>query len=192
MSRRTLVLLIFALFLILAVVVNAQPNAGDDGTEVRIVPQQRTLRPGEQFSVEVWVYDIANLYGADVQPRFDPARLKIIDASPVSPGVQIVPRSDLLVPDLVVRRTADNLAGTIWYAATQLNPRPPASGSGALFSFTVEAIAPGPAAITIPYQKLANQDAEPIPVKTGEALYWITPEGEPPSQLLLPLVLNAR
>ena len=40
-------------------------------------------------------------------------------------------------------REANNAAGTIWYAATQMNPTPSANGSGALARFTLHPLTYG-------------------------------------------------
>ncbi len=41
---------------------------------------------------------------------------------------------DFIKPDFAVRNGADNAAGTLQYVITQVNPTPPASGSGIVFS----------------------------------------------------------
>ena len=73
-----------------------------------------------------------------MRAKFDPAVLEVVDANPAQDGVQIVPGS-FLKPDFVVRSLADNAAGTIWYASTQVSPTLPVSGTGVLFSAVLRA-----------------------------------------------------
>jgi hypothetical protein len=69
---------------------------------------------------------------------FDPSAVQVIDADPGAGGTQILPLDVFLSPDFVVRRVADNSAGTIWYASTQVNPSEPATGSGPLARITFQ------------------------------------------------------
>lgn len=112
-------------------------------TIVSIQPEVITVERYAEFTVEVWVEDVVDLYGADIQLTFPDGYLEVLDANPSLPGVQITVRYDLLQPSIILRREADNQAGTIWFAATQMNPADPVSGSGALFEFSMKALRPG-------------------------------------------------
>ena len=57
-----------------------------------------------------------------------------------APGVQVAP-GDFLSADFVVQNRADNQAGTIDFAVTQLNPSKTKSGSGTLFTVYFQGIA---------------------------------------------------
>lgn len=165
-------------------------QAGSAGpTSVRIKPADGSYRVGDQIAVEVWVEDVSNLYGADVQLHFDPTRLAVIDANASLPGVQVTPLADLLTPDFIVRREADNAAGTVWYAATQLNPRPSASGSGPLYSLTFEVLARGVTSVAIQNQILSTRDGEPIPASASGAQYKLIGDDGMVARVILPLVL---
>jgi hypothetical protein len=141
--------------------------------QLRVIPATDTVAVGGKISVEVWIEDVANLYGVDIQLTFDPERFQVIDANPAQAGVQITPRADLLAPDFLIRRSADNSTGLIWYAASQLNPRPPVSGTGALFSFALQATNSGTA--TLDYQQftLSTPDGEPIPAGATGACFEV-------------------
>ena len=95
------------------------------------------------LQVDLYVANVANLYGADIKFGFDPSIVQVVDVDPFMPGVQIQPLSGFLSPDLVVRREANNVAGTIQYAVTQLNPTPPVSGSGSLARVTFQPLTSG-------------------------------------------------
>ncbi|MBK8986881.1 MAG: hypothetical protein IPM39_12535 [Chloroflexi bacterium] len=142
-------------------------------TAIVVNPPTGSYAVGETIAVEVWVEDVVDLYGVDIRLAFDATRLQVLDADPNLPGVQVTPRSDILSPDFVIRREADNVAGTVWYAATQINPSPPASGSGALFSFTFMTIAEGLTNVTVTTYQLADANGLSIPAQASGAVYQI-------------------
>ncbi len=180
------------LFVLLAMMLPCSVADADSPVVVSVRPMRGNYRVGELIMVEVWVENITNLYGADVRLTFDPAKLTVVDADPARPGVQVTPRADLLSPDFVVRREADNQAGTIWYAATQINPREPASGSGALFAFSLRALSPGLHSVRIQHQQLSTRDGELIPVNTQDARYWASIDGGAPWILFVPHLYAGR
>ncbi|MCB8983275.1 MAG: hypothetical protein H6659_05610 [Ardenticatenaceae bacterium] len=150
-------------------------------TTIVILPSDGSYQVGNIIEVEVWVENAVDLFGADVRLAFDATRLQVVDAAPTLPGVQIQPRSDILAPDFVLRREADNTAGTIWYAATQINPSPPASGSGALFSFSFEVIGAGVTEVPVTMVQLADQNGESIAVEASGANYDLVTDMPPPT-----------
>ena len=164
--------------------------AAPTATMVSVKPPSGTYDAGEMLLVEVWVEDVADLYGADIQLKLDPARLEVQDANPSLGGVQVTPRSDLLAPNLVVIKTANNISGTVQYAVSQADPSPPVSGSGALFAFTVEMLSAGTANLTITSQTLSNINAEAIPAGSNSASYLIEAGGSLPYKIYLPTILR--
>ena len=155
-------------------------------TWVRVLPASGTYFEGDQIAVEVWIEDVVALYGADVRLAFDAGRLAVLDANPSLPGVQVVPSDDLLSSDLVIRNEADNEAGTVWYAVSQISPSPPVTGTGVLFSFTFQALYAGETPVGVTYQRLSTIDGTEIPASSAGAVYLI----EGPYRQFLPLVLR--
>jgi len=140
------------------------------GTVVRVLPATGGFAVGELIQVEVRIVNVENLYGADVQLAFDPAVLKVIDADPNLPGVQVSPSDELLSPDWVIKNEADNEAGTVWYAVTQLNPSPAVSGTGALCTFQFSVVGEGAVTVSIDPQ-LSTRLGEDIPAQGKGAFY---------------------
>lgn len=162
-------------------------------THLRVLPADGSYRAEAPLTVEVYVQDVVDLYGADVQLRYDPTLFQVRDADSTRPGTQVVIHNELLYPDLLLHGEADPTTGRIWYAATQLNPRQPAQGSGRLFSFIVDPLRTGLGAFAITYQELSTRDGELIPVVAHSAVYWITPDGQPPAlewRLYAPLAIK--
>lgn len=137
-------------------------------TVVRIAPASATTAVGGVIKVEVWVDNVTDLYGADIQLAFDPNGFEVF-------GEQITILSDFLQADLIVKQEVDNEAGTIWYAITQLNPAPPVDGSGVLFEFYFRAKAEGEYDLTFISHDLVNYpDVESIPHTIQEASYTVS------------------
>lgn len=150
-------------------------------TTITIVPTPATAQGCGTVYVDVWVNDVVDLYAADFRISFDPARLEVVDADPGTPGVQIQLLNGFLKPDFPVKRDADNTAGTIWYAVTQLNPTPPANGSGALARITFRAKATGLASASLhfTYTKLAELGGIQIPATAVDGSVDTVPQAGP-------------
>lgn len=134
--------------------------------------------------VEIWVNDVANLYAADVHVLFDPALLQVVDADPAAPGTQIEPVYSFMNSGFIIKRVACNAAdpgnpdcavgGKVWYSATQLNPTPPANGSGPIAAFTLVGRAEGLSTLQISYQKLSSPTGQEVPASGIDSAINIT------------------
>lgn len=136
----------------------------DGPASVYPAPRARALVPGATFDLAVRVENVAGVYGFQLELQFDPAVLEVVDADPGRAGVQ-VQAGDLIAHDLVQNNRADNEAGTVRYAVTQLFPSEPVSGSGDLIRITFAAHGEGVSPIVLPPSGflLANIDAEVLP-----------------------------
>jgi hypothetical protein len=173
MMRRMICAIIACLLLAALLAIPGPAAAGTEAAAiVRILPAKGTYREGESIAVQVKIENVSNLYGADVQLAFDPADLQVVDADPNTTGVQITPRDELLSPDFVLKNEANNKKGTVWYAATQVNPTPPASGSGVLFEFTFLVTGDGETTVIL-QQQLADRYGQRIPGVGRNATYTI-------------------
>jgi hypothetical protein len=97
---------------------------------------------GQIAPLPVSVADVQNLYGVEIHLRFDPAVVEVADADPGADGVQVV-SGDFLSADFVAQNRADNQAGTVDYAVTQINPSEPKSGSGTLLTIRFQGVGAG-------------------------------------------------
>jgi hypothetical protein len=165
----------------------ATPTPTGD-TMLRVLPASGSYEVGQTIDVAVWVEDVVDLYGVDIRLAFDPTQLQVIDANPDLPGVQVQPLDDILSPDFIIQRDADNVAGTVWYAVTQVNPSPPASGSGPLFAFSFTVLAPGLSDVLVTNDQLADQNGMIIPVNVEGASYLLSDDTAQGYTLFLPLV----
>jgi hypothetical protein len=160
--------LVTTLALLLVALLLSGPLTGtgsaQEGAMVRLEPL-----PGQEgagaIAVAIHIENATRLYGAEVHLAFDPARLEVQDADPDTEGVQIQ-AGDFPSPDFVVQNQADNVKGTIDYAATQLAPREAVDGSGVLATVTLKGKDKGTSSLTFVGAKLANPDGQEIPSQT--------------------------
>lgn len=131
------------------------------GTVVRVQPASVSLNPNESTTLEIRIENVAELFAADIEIRFDPAILQVQDADPGKDGIQVQP-GNFPSPDFVAENVADNSAGVIRYALTQLPPSTPLNGSGLMLSITFQGVANGSSNITIANLALATNQGQQI------------------------------
>jgi hypothetical protein len=94
---------------------------------VSIDPAYKEIPKGLSGTVDVRSDGASNVYGAQFTVTFDQTALQVVDADAGKAGVQIGTGSCPL-PDFVATNAADNAAGTVDYAVTQLSPTSPCNG----------------------------------------------------------------
>lgn len=165
----------------------SQPvSAQDEKALIRTDPAVLEVGKGQVETLQILLVNAQNVYGIDLQARFDPAVVEVVDADPEQDGVQMVP-GDFLRPDFVVRNTADNKAGTLHYAVTQLNPTPPANGEGVILSIQFLGKATGiETALTILSVQIADRRGVKQPVTAQDADLVAVPP-KPPTPTPAPI-----
>jgi hypothetical protein len=144
--------------------VRLEPFSGQEGADA--------------VTVAIRIENATRLYGAEVHLAFDPAHLEVQDADPDTEGVQIQ-AGDFPSPDFVVQNQADNVRGTIDYAATQLAPREAVDGSGVFATVTVKGKDKGTSSLTFVGAILANPDGQEIPSQTVDGQVEIAARAVP-------------
>jgi len=126
-------------------------------------PPPAALTAGEQQTYVLGIAGAQRLFGADIEIAFDPAVASVVDGDPGKEGtqVEILPFVDA---GFVVYNVADNTKGTIRVTYTQLAPKPPAEGDGALVSFVLKASKGGDPRVRVSAALLARDDGTPQPV----------------------------
>jgi hypothetical protein len=150
-SRRLRIAILAILFVLGLVGANtawaAQPveeNASLAATPVavRLEPASFTFGTCET-TMNVRVYDVADLYGAQYRITFDPAMLQVVDANRSLPGVQIGTGGLLQNRQLFESNVVNNVTGVIDYAATITQGGAPVAGTGSLGEITFRVVKPG-------------------------------------------------
>ncbi|MCD6520702.1 MAG: DNRLRE domain-containing protein [Anaerolineae bacterium] len=135
-------------------------------TTITFEPASVSLGVGDDTWLTIRINDVEDLYGADIRIAFDPSVIEVLDAIPPAPPVNIEPGT-MPYPDMTVKNEADNSAGDIWYVVSQLNPRPPASGSGTLARIHIRGLANGSTTLTFINHELSTSGGFSIPNTAG-------------------------
>ena len=139
--------------------------AQSEAVIVRLAQSSYQIGRDQIETVTVLLEDVEGAYAIELRAAFDPAVVEVVDADPAAEGVQMTP-GDFLKPDFPVRNTADNQAGTLQYVVTQVNPTPPASGSGAVLNIQFRGKAQGrQSPFTITFAAIADRRGNKLTVK---------------------------
>jgi hypothetical protein len=161
-----------------SLVLLAMPLRAQSAARVSITPAEAQVRNGETVQLTVQVTDVQGLYGVDITVRYDATTLEVIDANPG--GTVEVTQGTFLDSGTTVLNSADNTAGVIRFAMTQLNPSEAKSGSGSLIAFAVRAKRAGAtAALTVEKADLANRDGILISTALVGGRVIVAPAAQP-------------
>ena len=150
----------WTIFLVLVFCLTVVLAAGSAGAEPAVVPllwlnpTDPVITIGTTVDVDMQLDDILDVYGVELNLSFDPAILQVTGGS-LTPAT--CPQPDFVSAD----SGADNTAGTIKYAATQLNPTPACDG-GVVASINFECIAEGESPVTFGSTIISNRNGLPI------------------------------
>ena len=142
--------------------------------KMNLSPSPLHLPPGGTGGLNLNVSGAAGLFGAEAHFTFDPGVIRVIDADPGQEGTQVA-LGDLLAPNFVAMNQANNVAGTVDIALTQLAPMLPCDGDGALATITFEAVATGTSPVGFGELILADSDGGEIPAQVYEGTVEISP-----------------
>lgn len=157
-TKTFLVLSLAWIFLSIVTVVQAAGNS-----QVLLSTKQDVLKVGQETSVDILIEDAPVIYGADVQIRFDPNVLEVVDADEKQAGIQI--EAGKFIDEkksFYLLHHIDNDKGSIDYALTLLNPAPPVKGDGQLARITFRAKITGSTVISVVKGKFGTQTGETI------------------------------
>jgi len=127
---------------------------------VSIDPTSQQVSVGSSGSVDVRSDGLANIYGTQFTVSFDASQLQVVDADTSKDGVQIS-TGVCPAPDFVATNSADNAAGTVDYAATQLSPTSPCNG-GVIASIEFQCLqTPSAEPVTVPITILESIMSDP-------------------------------
>ncbi len=120
---------------------------------------------GQVETLDIWLEKAQDVYGIDVRLTFDPAVVEVVDADADQDGIQMLP-GVFPRPNFLMRNEADNQAGTLQYACTQVNPAAPVFGSGVVFSIQWRGKALGrQSPLGIAFVEIANRQGVKLSVR---------------------------
>lgn len=133
----------------------------------RLYLQNVPLQDEKLLIVNVHLADISDLYGAEMQVRYNPAQLRVRDNDPRLDGAQIKPGPLIAFDDrFVVQNMADPATGTIDFAFTLLPSATPIEGDGVLATVVFEILGNGPFDVAFGDVQLVSSNFLAIPVVT--------------------------
>ena len=147
------------------------PVAAQDQTPTQVYLQNVPVQDEKLLVVNIVLAEIHDLYGAEVQLRYDPAQMKVRDENSRLEGVQITP-GPLLASDarFVATNRADLESGQIDFVFTLLKPATPLQGDGTLATIAFEILDAGPYLIEVSRVQLVSSQLKASPFTT-ENLY---------------------
>jgi hypothetical protein len=150
------------------------------GTRVWVDPPAQTRSVTDTIGVDIYVSDVADLFGADVRLAFDPAVLQVVDADPATPGVQVTwgPLLTSGGPASYIEQfnEASNVGGTVKLVISKWKGLP-VSGSGVLAHINFTSTTPGLSNIRFTQAILSDNYANEIDHDTtdGSIRIAVTP-----------------
>ena len=158
------VIIVFVALLALVWLTASSAAAQSGGATVRLDPPNLEVGQGQVETLNIVIDNAQEVYGIDVRAKFDPSVIEVVDADPSKDGVQMIP-GDFIKPDFLVRNIADNQKGTLQYVITEVNPTPPANGSGTVVSILVRGKVLGKRTpFTIDFVQIADRHGRKLPV----------------------------
>lgn len=137
--------------------------AQDTGSVIYFQPSNPQLTTGSTMTIDIFVENVENMNGVDIQINFNPAIIQVDDAITDQEGVQIQP-GDFLEPDFIAQNEVNNTTGALSYIVIQLPPTPPVSGTGLLATLIVRGVNDGISDLTFTSVQLTNSNIQLIPV----------------------------
>jgi len=168
---------ILGLWLVLLPLLFAQPVRADE--PLRLILRELPLQDDRLLVVTVQLENVTDLYGAEIQLRYDPSQLKARDEDPRLAGAQIAPGPLLAFLDdrFVVLNQADAQTGLIDFVFTLLKPAPPINGDGVLATIAFEVIGAGPLKVEVTEAKFVSSQLTAIPIATTDLALAGPPAG---------------
>ena len=163
-------------------------------TVVKVTPSTIEFGPepsvGEEFTINVTVQDVTNLYGLDIQFSWNTTYLEYVSHAVKIP-VNTNPGGVLYNPILPIKDEADAAAGTYWIAISSMAPAAAFNGTGTVFTMTFKIIAqPDPGEediethLTFTSTDLADKSANPIAHNVEEGSVTIHAPPKPPPAVI--------
>ena len=147
------------LFLCLLLLLLPSATAAQSTATLGCRLEAATVAVGADTTLIIEVADVDNLYGYQLKLNYDAARVQIQDGDSERSGVNLALGS-FLKPDFIVWNEADNAAGNVALALTQINPSPASNGSGELARAVVRGVAAG--AVSFTFAEVILSDAQGV------------------------------
>jgi hypothetical protein len=142
MNKSKLIAMIIALILISSLGPIINPVAGDSTPEVKVDPaslEYYTKATGKEFTIAVKIMNVTNLYGFDMELRWNTTFLEYVSHSVRVPK-NTYTDGVLYNPTLLLADDVNATAGTYWIAYSSMDQAPSFNGTGTAFTMTFQVI----------------------------------------------------
>ncbi len=180
-------LLVFGFIIFILLFAGLSPATANSIGLLWINPVNTSIDPGGSAQVVLQLDNITNVNSALVSLTFDPSVIAVVDSDPGTGGVQIS-AGTCPSPNFIITNVADNVAGTIDYAVSQLTLSPPCSG-GDVATIEFQCTALGTSSdVSIAVSTISDLD--------GIAIVHVTQNGsvtcleDTSSKIYLPLIIK--
>lgn len=174
--------LFILLFIIALILIPPALVSANTSTVVGCQPQNAISLVGQDVPISIHVQDISNLYAAEIQATYTTDAI----------SGTLTTDTDFFSADFILRQQLSG--GIINYAATQLAPSGPISGSGSLFDVTWHATQPTTLTLDLTHADLGAVDGsiidatlEDCTVKFAADLQGAVTSAEPGETVIVPI-----
>lgn len=122
------------------------------------------IRPGVEVEIPIDIEDVVDLYGIDIELKFDPEFWEFRDADPRREGIQPA-TGTFLDPGMTLFNIIDMEEGRIHLVLSQVNPSVGKSGKGNILVLYATALKTGTTSIEVSKVELSTRDGIGIEVE---------------------------
>lgn len=122
------------------------------------------IRPGVRVEIPINIENVVDLYGIDIELKFDPAFWEFEDADPRREGIQPA-LGTFLDPGMTLYNEIYPEEGLVRLVLSQINPSEAKSGSGTILVLYAKALKTGKTKIEVQKVELATRDGLGIDVE---------------------------
>lgn len=126
--------------------------------------EEMEIRPGVRVEIPINVENVVDLYGIDIELKFDPAFWEFEDADPHREGIQPA-LGTFLDPGMTLYNRILPKEGLVQLVLSQINPSEAKSGSGTILVLYARALKTGTTKIEVQKVELATRDGLGIEVE---------------------------
>lgn len=138
--------------------------SADSTAKLRVVPSMiKDLGVGAEFSINVTIEDVENLYGFEIKFTWNPALLRCVSYKAKVP-VETYPEGVLHEPVQKVKEQINNTEGSYFIAYSSMSPAPSFNGSGVIFTLRFRVLGYGSSLLSFNSVKLASKGLPPKPI----------------------------
>jgi len=179
LEEKKFALLILLLISTVAIAFTTQTNA--QTTKVSLKPSEITVEPGQEFTVDLNITDVVNMYAYEIKIWYLNSILNATEV--VRPPGHFMEPSDptkQFIPKWEIKNNYNATHGRIWIAFTLLAPESAKTGSGILAKITFKGLSVGSTPIILNNYpgtqgpvKLADNTGTPIPHTAQDGLITV-------------------